>query len=122
MGEVPAPTAIPTAVDVMFDDDFFNSPNQQQDNEPSSQPSLLPRDRSEVEYTFCLEHGMLLRMEQVLSETSENIKATLTELFEDDVQVMGNKWKIEEQHLRVTSIISTWIEKPPAGSECELKN
>ena len=124
---VPKPTEQPTysptiAIAEVQHDDFFIP--VEEDNQintiPSAQPSILPRDETEVVYTFCLDHDILIPMQDILNEASQSISSTIYELFQDDVQVMKNKWNIDEQHLYVESVASIWLENPPARYECML--
>ena len=87
---------------------------------PSVMPSPLPRETILVDYIFCLEHGILVPIFEVLSETSKSITQTLTELFNDDVQVMSDQWSIDEQHLRVLNVDTVWLESPPPKLECKF--
>ena len=50
------------------------------------------------------------------------MNCTLTELFNDDVQVMSDQWTIDEQHLRVSNVDSVWLEFPPEKLECKFLN
>ena len=115
------PTRQPTSTIVEVQhDDLFNplEAHNQINTTPSAQPSILPRDETEVVYTFCLDHDILIPMQEVLNEASQSISKTIYDLFQDDVQVMKNQWNIDEQHLYIENVASIWLENPPARYEC----
>ena len=122
-GNYPGTATRPTINNIDQTDDFFNAEPSSGYNAgaPSSMPSPLPRDIVSVSFTFCLEHGILVPIFEVLSETSKSITKTLTELFNDDVQVMSDQWTIDEQHLRVSNVDSVWLEFPPPKLECKFR-
>jgi hypothetical protein len=86
---------------------------------PTASPTAKPRLSVMVSYTFCLEHGLLTPPYKLERNTSQSISKTLISKFLDNTQQIDAKWQIDETHLTVRSVETTWLEMTPEFLDCK---